>query len=69
MFEDLDWEDPRPAGEVEDPAERSARELLRDSSIVIVNRYIFQDNWKFKMKIDIFIGLRTAQSGILNLRA
>jgi len=30
MFEDLDWEDPRPAGEVEDPAERSARELLRD---------------------------------------
>jgi hypothetical protein len=30
MFEDLDWEDPKPAGEVQDPAERRARELMRN---------------------------------------
>lgn len=29
MFEDLDWEDPLPAGEIRDSAERSARDLLR----------------------------------------
>jgi hypothetical protein len=29
MFEELDWEDPRPAGQVVDRVEIEARELLR----------------------------------------